>query len=130
MLIAASAFYGLWSMWDFYFDDYNNTSDVIGTNALICLVSRNRKRKYLNRYKSNDYGLHLGYISFFPCRRLEFACLGLFSSFSLLFCTFMVKVNQSANPMSANGTSRFLDIALKKSNWNLALHTLRMLLCL
>ena len=39
MLIAASAFYGLWTMWDFYFDDYNNTSDVIGENSLICLVS-------------------------------------------------------------------------------------------
>ena len=38
ILIAASAFYGLWSMWDFFFDDHNNTSEVIGTNALICLV--------------------------------------------------------------------------------------------
>ena len=39
ILMAASAFYGLWSMWDFFFDDHNNPSEVIGTNALICLVS-------------------------------------------------------------------------------------------
>ena len=51
MLIAASAFYGLWTMWDFFFDDHNNTSEVVGTNSLICLVRKNIKDLHKNIYK-------------------------------------------------------------------------------
>ena len=39
LLIAASAFYGLWATWDFYFDYDNNTLDMIGSNAIKCLVT-------------------------------------------------------------------------------------------
>ena len=47
LLIAASAFYGLWATWDFYFDYDNNSLDMIGSNAIKCLVMSKAHSLYI-----------------------------------------------------------------------------------